>query len=128
METQSKGQHTQGTWTVTDGNESYRISDSLNRTIAHAEYGWQKPLELGEISEEEAEANAKLIAEAGTVANECGLTPRQLLEQRNELLRALGDTLAEISPAYNFDLRKSEGAIKAAYELKEKLQATKATT
>lgn len=33
-----------------------------------------------------AEANAALIAEAGTVATETGLTPRQLAEQRAELL------------------------------------------
>lgn len=37
----------------------------------------------------EAIANAKLFAEAGTVANETGLTPRQLAEQRAELLIAL---------------------------------------
>ena len=33
---------------------------------------------------EEQEANAELIAEAGTVANECGLSPRQLLERLME--------------------------------------------
>lgn len=38
---------------------------------------------------EECKANAQLIAEAGTVANECGKTPRELLEERNELLEAL---------------------------------------
>jgi len=38
---------------------------------------------------EEAQANARLIAEAGTVAHETGLTPRQLAEQRDELLAAL---------------------------------------
>ncbi len=35
------------------------------------------------------ECNYKLILEAGNVTNECGLSPRQLLEQRNELLEAL---------------------------------------
>ena len=38
---------------------------------------------------EEAEANAHLIAEAGTVYHETKLTPRQLLAQRDELLKAL---------------------------------------
>lgn len=37
----------------------------------------------------EADANAKLMAEAGTVHHETGLTPRQLAEQRTELLIAL---------------------------------------
>jgi hypothetical protein len=35
------------------------------------------------------EANAMLIAEAGTVHHETGLTPRQLAEQRKELFEAL---------------------------------------
>ena len=37
----------------------------------------------------EAEANAALIAEAGTVANETGLTPRQLAKQNNVMLVVL---------------------------------------
>jgi len=36
-----------------------------------------------------AKANADLICEAGNVANETGLTPRELLNQRNELLEVL---------------------------------------
>lgn len=36
-----------------------------------------------------AKANADLICEAGNVANETGLTPRELLNQRNELLEWL---------------------------------------
>lgn len=35
------------------------------------------------------ESNAALIAEAGTVANETGLSPRQLADQRAELLDGL---------------------------------------
>ena len=37
----------------------------------------------------ERDANTRLIAEAGTVLHETGLTPRQLAEQRAELLEAL---------------------------------------
>jgi len=40
-------------------------------------------------SRTQAIANALLIAEAGTVANESGLSPRELLNQRNELLSLL---------------------------------------
>lgn len=36
----------------------------------------------------DATANMELLVEAGNVANETGLSPRQLLEQRNELLKA----------------------------------------
>lgn len=37
----------------------------------------------------EMKANASLIAEAGTVLHETGLTPRQLAEERARLLEAL---------------------------------------
>lgn len=43
---------------------------------------------------EHQKADAALIAEAGTVFHETGLTPRQLLEQRDELRDALADMLA----------------------------------
>lgn len=42
----------------------------------------------------EEEANARLIAEAGTVHHETGLTPRQLAEQRRELLDALAELIS----------------------------------
>ena len=38
---------------------------------------------------EHYDANARLITGAGTVATETGLTPRQLADQRTELLEAL---------------------------------------
>lgn len=41
-----------------------------------------------EIPFDEAFNNANLIAEAGTIANKTGLTPIQLLVQRDELLAA----------------------------------------
>ena len=45
------------------------------------------------VRESERIANAQLIAEAGTVLHETGLTPRQLAEQRAELLEALTQLL-----------------------------------
>lgn len=50
----------------------------------------------------EAEANAALIAEAGTVLYETGLTPQQLREQRDELLAALKDALKLIESEMRF--------------------------
>lgn len=44
---------------------------------------------------EEAKANASLIAEAGTVHHETGLTPRQLVEQRDALAKALDFALRQ---------------------------------
>lgn len=45
--------------------------------------------------QEEANANAELIAGCFNVTNECGLTPAELLAQRNELLDALKNLLKE---------------------------------
>ena len=70
--------HTQGKWEV-----ATEEGDTLVRTpafyIARVYKG---------IGKDEEQANAKLIAEAGTVANETGFTPRQLAEQKAELLEA----------------------------------------
>lgn len=41
------------------------------------------------------EANARLIAEAGTVLHDTGLTPRELQKQRDELLAALKRVVAD---------------------------------
>jgi len=43
-------------------------------------------------------ANAKLIADAGTTANECGLLPSELLSQRNEMLEML--EILTFTPAF----------------------------
>lgn len=53
-----------------------------------------KTFNRGQYNEDTAEANARLIAEAGTVAHETGLTPRQLAEQRKELLEAATTLIA----------------------------------
>jgi hypothetical protein len=45
--------------------------------------------ESGPDADAEFDANAQLIAEAGTVLHETGYTPRELAEQRAELLAAL---------------------------------------
>lgn len=78
---------TPGKWDYDiDSNNGYNVflKDSI-KTIAlvlHKDVSYMP-------TQSEAEANAQLIAEAGTVANECGKSPRQLLEERNELLKVL---------------------------------------
>ena len=42
------------------------------------------------------EHTAKLIADAGTTTNKCGLFPSELLEQRNELLEALKEVRSDL--------------------------------
>lgn len=91
MATPSKAVFTKGPWHV----EECQQCPERGRIYVHAR-GWLDPKELiaeacrtdrdvdnGDVAE--AEANARLIAEAGTVAHETGLTPRQLAERCKEL-------------------------------------------
>ena len=48
---------------------------------------------------EEGKSNARLIADAGTTANKCGLLPSELLAQRDDLLEALISILEKSEPA-----------------------------
>ncbi len=61
---------------------------------------------------EHDEANAALIAEAGTVANETGLTPRQLAERIVELEAALlGLEVTANTLAYCYERRPENFAV-----------------
>lgn len=90
------GKPTPGAWEIKpieDGKEYIRIRGTMLGSrfkianVLMPNYGpgtkWQ------ERDDAEAQANARLIAEAGTVHHEIGLTPRQLLEQRDSLLKQL---------------------------------------
>lgn len=73
--------HTKGEWVINSQKNLVIvgrkwIADLLNNGFEH-------------ISELEREANAKLIVEAGNVANETGKTPSQLADENKELLEAL---------------------------------------
>ncbi len=48
---------------------------------------------MGEVTMAERIANAALIADAGNVAQKCGLLPSELLKQRDELLEALKELI-----------------------------------
>lgn len=68
---------------------------------------------------EESEANARLIAEAGTVANETGKTPRQLANEHAQMLEAL-QRVSEVFKASDQEqfaaLLLTDNAIKKATE------------
>lgn len=74
------GKPTPGVWSITDGN---------------AVQGWSVTVGDGEFLVGgrgiDSLANATLIAEAGTVHHETGLTPRQLLAQRDALAAELSE-------------------------------------
>lgn len=76
--------HTPGPWRVEEVyyETHLDIVDKCGHRVAVATMTY--PMDAARVT-----ANAALIAEAGTVATETGLTPRQLAEQRAELLEAL---------------------------------------
>lgn len=87
---------TKGEWefrkSISPASENFKIVSKNNtgqeikilaETFIHSRAG------IGNISKEEMASNANLIVEAGNVANETGLTPRELQKQRDELLEAL---------------------------------------
>lgn len=72
-----KSQHTKVKWILSPTSGTYYTVHVKGKTIAKI------PVENG------THHNAELIAEAGTVANEIGFSPRQLADQKSELLEAL---------------------------------------
>ena len=105
---------TDGEWIDTPrGGDLRRIKDMGGRDICDT-YSF-----ISCIDSEEQQCNAKLIADAGTTANKCGLLPSELLDQRNELLEAcicsfktfisIGVTMeAEIMVELNNAIKKAE--------------------
>jgi len=84
---------TPGEWKVVDCYDGLCIgmgSYLENSSTFYAKHRWDcaddDPDALGD---PECEANAQLIAEAGTVCNETGKTPRELQQERDEALAAL---------------------------------------
>lgn len=63
---------------------------------------------VGEHGGPYSESDAVLIAEAGTVHHETGLTPRQLAEQRDALAKAVEDLLHNSAPAYSGEKEMDE--------------------
>ncbi len=81
---------TQGEWEARFNNYYWEViyRDELQSlSIAVNNYDYTDGVQQEDIIK--AEANAKLIADAGNTINKCGLLPSELLEQRNELLKAL---------------------------------------
>ena len=72
---------TKDKWEVSEySNETATIVTTLDTNVCNVFMGSVKG---------EQEANAQLIADAGTTANKFGLLPSEILEQRDELLEAL---------------------------------------
>ena len=86
---------TKGEWIISDliQDDGMYVYSTRNRLSAILRiYKGENP------NAEQAESNAKLIAEAGTVANETGKTPRQLADDNKVLLEALKEMIRTVNP------------------------------
>lgn len=74
-------------------------------------------------------ANAALIAEAGTVHHETGLTPRQLVEQRDALLAAIqaavDSGMVPVSSAKDGGASRHSAQVRAADQIRSALALVK---
>ncbi len=87
MTRSSAGWRTPGPWTIEEYGDDDAPSLVIHKDSQTRICFMATPGSHGDPAK--IEANARLIAEAGTVAHETGLTPRQLAEQRAELLAVL---------------------------------------
>lgn len=88
---------TPGPWAVYDVNPVIVLADrySVGGFAVATCYPVRK------VTQEQAEANARLIAEAGTVHHETGLSPQQIRDQRDRLARhALNNSRHETNCRY----------------------------
>ena len=88
---------------------NWHVTDDADTFVAHV-FGFNHA------TDNQAKTNAAFIAEAGTVANETGLMPREMAEQRAELLEALRYVENKITVLESIE---SEISPKAWYELRK---------
>jgi len=82
--------HTKGKWIENPKAKGNIQAEETGRSIASC-MGYTSNVSSDEVLEENL-ANGKLIKEAGNVTNETGYTPRQLAEQKAEILEALKES------------------------------------
>lgn len=106
--------HTPGPWTVSHG---ATVLPSIGSTCTHEKI-CDLPTDMaGNEKDAEVKANATLIAEAGTVATETGRSPRQLADERKELLDILTvivEANRDVLRMPNYILNQAEAAIEKA--------------
>lgn len=88
---------TKGTWEVLDAVKIYVHCSEGDEVICEIPLDYKTDFDKTHV---ELLAHATFIAEAGTVHNETGFTPRELLKQRDTLRTAAKTTLAVINRLY----------------------------
>lgn len=118
-----KSKHTQGVLKVTTKagtGDLCRIKDDKDNLVADCFW-------MGEgRTKEEAEANAKLMTESVNVANECGLSPSQLLKQRDDLLASINEVVRFTD--FTFLTGFHGAAMENLSKLKREIEKTKKIT
>ncbi len=112
---------TPGPWVVYDVNPVIVLADRYS--VGGFAVATCHPVR--KVTQEQAEANARLISEAGTVHHETGLTPQQMREQRDELLALLKVALTCIGECHSYRSHlhfKEEKQIKDALERISKVE------
>ena len=87
---------TPGPWIVSPYADGFEVDGPGGICIAQAQQ--LKPIRKKE-DHDQRKANARLIAEAGTVRHETGLSPRQLVERVKELEEALREYMSAFGQA-----------------------------
>lgn len=95
MQTENKLNITAGEWKCSDHNNFEYIDIDSDLECCRISSVYTGPEDYR--SKEEREANALLIADAGTTANKCGLLPSELLRQRDELREIAEKILEDIN-------------------------------
>jgi len=110
--------HTKGKWIARINNIGIDIVEEKSG-FGIVDLGNERILNDCDYPIEEAKANAKLIAEAGTVTNETGYTPRQLADQKAELLEALDELRIAVGNMTEWDRFLDEPYKKAMKAIKK---------
>lgn len=115
---------TEGEWKAKSSPNYHDPKASKIEIHSRMSQGWiAKVQDNGVIRHKEGLSNAKLIADAGTTANKCGLLPSELLEQRDELLEALQKMCEYHEKMATWD--KGDNGYYSAKKLIQKIETTK---
>jgi hypothetical protein len=106
-----------------EGMYSTQVYDRNGKTIATlAWYSVQK----GNVITTTREANAILIADAGTTANKCGMLPSELLERYNEAIEVLEEIKKVIKhhPHHIVDENRNKWKVVEVSDIEAELEQT----
>ena len=88
---------------------NYPFDWEIVKPVENSDVPWYVATLHGHPDDGDAECNARFVAEAFNVADETGLTPRQLADQRDALLAALESVMDRLVDRHEND----EAAIQA---------------